>query len=130
MSNLIMPGRGVNMGDGWETKRNRTPGNRDWVIVSLAHRGLIEKILIDTCHFKGNYPDRCSIEGCDLPAQADPAAAGVTWQPILPESKLQADKEHEFVNEIINRGPFTAVRLNIFPDGGISRMRIFGKKSN
>jgi allantoicase len=57
MSNLIMPGRGINMGDGWETKRNRTPGNRDWVIIKLAHRGIIEKILVDTCHFKGNYPD-------------------------------------------------------------------------
>ena len=61
-----MPGRGINMGDGWETKRNRTPGNRDWVIVRLAHRGIIEKILIDTCHFKGNYPDSCLIEGCNI----------------------------------------------------------------
>jgi hypothetical protein len=57
MNNLIMPGRGVNMGDGWETKRNRTPNNRDWVIVRLAHKGIIQKALIDTCHFKGNYPD-------------------------------------------------------------------------
>ena len=66
MDNLIMPGRGVNMGDGWETKRNSTPGNRDWVIVRLAHKGIIEKILVDTCHFKGNYPDSCLIEGCDI----------------------------------------------------------------
>src|SRR5437867_1854450 len=51
MDNLILPGRGVNMGDGWETKRNRTPNNRDWVIVRLAHEGIIDEILIDTCHF-------------------------------------------------------------------------------
>lgn len=64
MDNLIMPGRGINMGDGWETKRNRTPNNRDWVIVRLANEGIIEKIIVDTCHFKGNYPDSCLIEGC------------------------------------------------------------------
>lgn len=130
MSNLLMPGRGVNMGDGWETKRNRTPGNRDWVIVKLSTRGIIENILIDTCHFKGNYPDRCSLEGCDLPLSSDFSAGDVQWQPVLPESRLQADTQHTFKDEIINRGPFTAVRLNIFPDGGISRMRIFGKKTN
>ena len=64
MNNLLMPGRGVNMGDGWETKRNRTPNNRDWVIVRLAHKGIIKKALIDTCHFKGNYPDTFTLEGC------------------------------------------------------------------
>ncbi len=71
MDNLIMPGRGVNMGDGWETKRNRTPNNRDWVIVRLAHEGYIDKILIDTCHFKGNYPDTCLIEGCNVSADQE-----------------------------------------------------------
>ena len=60
--NLIMPNRGVNMGDGWETKRNRKPGNVDWVVLKLGHRGLIDDVLVDTCHFKGNYPDRCSLE--------------------------------------------------------------------
>jgi allantoicase len=65
MNNLLMPGRGINMGDGWETKRNRTPNNRDWVILKLAHKGNIEKILVDTAHFKGNYPDSCLIEGCE-----------------------------------------------------------------
>ncbi|MEO7049111.1 MAG: hypothetical protein ABI091_27650, partial [Ferruginibacter sp.] len=65
MSNLTMPNRGANMGDGWETKRNRTPNNRDWVIIKLATAGIIENIIVDTCHFKGNYPDRCSIEGCN-----------------------------------------------------------------
>ncbi|MES2591197.1 MAG: allantoicase [Bacteroidota bacterium] len=127
MDNLIMPGRGINMGDGWETKRNRTPNNRDWVIVKLAHKGDIKKILVDTCHFKGNYPDTCSIEGVNVSDKTvDFNAADLKWIEILPKMKLQADHEHYFENEITNAGPFTHVRLNIFPDGGVSRLRLFG----
>lgn len=131
MDNLIMPGRGVNMGDGWETKRNRTPNNKDWVIVRLAHKGNVEKILIDTCHFKGNYPDSCLLEGCDIAYKEESKLDGdaVHWKTILPKSKLSADHEHLFENEVANKGPFTHVRLSIFPDGGISRMRLWGKVS-
>jgi allantoicase len=129
MSNLIMPGRGVNMGDGWETKRNRTPGNRDWVILALATPGFIDSIIVDTCHFKGNYPDRCSIEGVLVEGQHNLMSDKLNWQEILPESKLQADAEHCFKEQIKARGPFSHVRLNIFPDGGISRMRLIGRKS-
>lgn len=135
MDNLIMPERGANMGDGWETKRNRTPNNRDWVIVKLAHKGDIKKIIVDTCHFKGNYPDTCSIEGINseelfpLESKAGKinlASEDLKWTEILPKMKLQADYEHYFENEISNAGPFTHIRLNIFPDGGISRLRLFG----
>lgn len=127
MDNLIMPGRGVNMGDGWETKRNRTPNNKDWVIVRLAHIGSIKKALIDTCHFKGNYPDSCMIEGCTTSADTDFATTRIDWTPILPQQKLQADQEHLFEQEIVNTDKtFTHVRLIIFPDGGISRMRLWG----
>ena len=130
MDNLIMPGRGVNMGDGWETKRNRTPNNKDWVIVRLAHKGTIDKLLIDTCHFKGNYPDSCLVEGCILDiADEDKLKSGnVNWITVLPQTKLQADHEHYF-DQISSKGPFTHLRLTIFPVGGISRMRVFGKKS-
>lgn len=128
MSNLIMPNRGANMGDGWETKRNRTPNNRDWVIVKLAHKGTVEKIVVDTCHFKGNYPDSCSIEFCVSDNDAEVINNG-SWQTLLPQQKLSADNEHEFVNEINAHGGITHVRLNIFPDGGISRLRLFGKIS-
>lgn len=125
MNNLLMPDRGVNMGDGWETKRNRTLGNRDWVIVKLAHSGTIERIVVDTHHFKGNYPDSCSIEG-GLSDSDESVINGTTnWETILPQEKLQADKEHEFM---ANRDSvFSHVRLNIFPDGGVSRLRLFGK---
>lgn len=129
MDNLIMPGRGINMGDGWETKRNRTPGNRDWVIVRLANEGNIEKILIDTNHFKGNYPDSCLLEGCNiLPKDENKfQSSEIKWRTILLQTKLSADNEHYFENEIADKGPFTHVRLSIFPDGGISRMRIWGR---
>ena len=128
MDNLIMPGRGVNMGDGWETKRNRTPGNRDWVIVHLAHPGTIRKVIIDTCHFKGNYPDTCMLEGCAIPnmAPVDLTAPSIQWTTILSQMKLQADHIHEFTKEILSKNIFTHIRLTIFPDGGISRMRLFG----
>ena len=129
MDNLIMPGRGINMGDGWETKRNRTPGNRDWVIVRLAHKGVIEKILIDTCHFKGNYPDSCLIEGTTLSRDEENKLNPdkITWTTILPHAKLSADHEHLFEKEIVSKESFTHVRLSIFPDGGISRMRLWGR---
>ncbi len=129
MDNLIMPGRGINMGDGWETKRNRTPNNRDWVIVRLAYKGIIEKILVDTCHFKGNYPDSCLIEGCNisLTEENNLNTDKIKWTIILPQSKLQADYEHYFEKEIESKEIFTHVRLSIFPDGGISRVRLFGK---
>jgi allantoicase len=129
MDNLIMPGRGINMGDGWETKRNRTPNNRDWVIVRLAHKGIIEKILVDTAHFKGNYPDSCLIEGCTIPYKEEGNLDGksIEWTTILPQTKLSADHEHLFEDEIKNKGPFTHVRLSIFPDGGVSRMRLWGR---
>ena len=126
MGNLIIPGRGVNMGDGWETRRNRNPGNRDWVILQLAHPGTIGKVVVDTCHFKGNYPDSCSIEGCVAANDDDVTGEKISWQMILPAQKLSADKEHEFVNEISKHNAITHVRLNIYPDGGVSRLRLFG----
>ena len=130
MSNLLLPGRGVNMGDGWETKRNRTPNNRDWVIVKLAKPGIIERIIVDTCHFKGNYPDSCSIEACLSNSDDQVINGKVEWETILPQQKLHADAEHEFIKEIVNPSAWSHVRLNIFPDGGISRLRLFGKQKD
>ena len=127
MSNLIIPNPGANMGDGWETKRNRTSGNRDWVILKLARPGIIDRIVVDTCYFKGNYPDSCSVEGCLAGNDEDVIGDKVQWQTILPQQKLSADSEHEFVKEINCAATVSHVRLNIFPDGGISRLRLFGK---
>ena len=127
--NLLTPGRGVNMGDGWETRRRREPGN-DWVVIALAHPGVIQKIEVDTAHFKGNYPDRCSIQGAAL-AAADASLERLPqqseeWGELLPQVKLQADSEHQFEAQIADLGAITHVRLNIYPDGGVSRLRLFG----
>lgn len=123
--NINMPNRGANMGDGWETKRNRTPGNRDWLILRLARKGHLQKIVVDTAHFKGNYPDRCMLEGCVLPLE-NKGEVAAEWLPILPEMKLEADKEHVFAAEILPHPAITHVRLTIFPDGGVSRLRLYG----
>lgn len=128
MSNLLVPGRGVNMGDGWETKRNRTPNNRDWVIIQLAHSGIIERVIVDTCHFKGNYPDSCSIEGAYSTGSV--SDSDTKWSTILPKQKLSADSIHEFTTDIVKHAPITHVRLSMYPDGGISRLRLFGKIKN
>ncbi|NUM77004.1 allantoicase [candidate division KSB1 bacterium] len=127
MENLIMPGRAQNMGDGWETRRRRGPGH-DWIILKLGAPGKIQRIEIDTNHFKGNYPDMCSIDGCVSHAQAgdDLSRAEVDWMEILPKTKLQAHKQHFFEKELSTAGPFTHIRLNIFPDGGVSRLRVWG----
>jgi allantoicase len=121
--NLIMPNRGKNMGDGWETKRRRGPGY-DWVILKLGHPGIAKRIIIDTNHFKGNFPESFSFEGCYLKEQN---IESVQWKEIISKNKLSAHKEHIFL-EFTNKGPFTHVRLNIFPDGGVSRLRFYGRR--
>ena len=113
--NLVMPGRALNMSDGWETRRRRGPGH-DWVIVQLASEGLLQRIELDTNHFKGNYPDTASIEG---------SRDGSEWIEVLPRTKLQAHTRHFFRDELAHRGPFSQLRLNVFPDGGVSRMRVW-----
>jgi allantoicase len=127
-SNLLLPGRGVNMGDGWETRRRREPGN-DWCIIALARPGQIEAIEVDTCHFKGNFPDRCSI-------QASAAVGGTReslitqsmfWPTLLPEQKLQMDHQHHYRSEINAHAAISHIRFNIIPDGGVSRLRLHGR---
>jgi len=133
MHNLILPGRALNMGDGWETKRKRRPGH-DWAVLELGHSGSIHKIEVDTNHFKGNYPDSCSIEACHYPqrnldaAQLE-AVSHLKWVEILPQTKLKAHHRHFFQKELseqAKKGKFDYVRLNIFPDGGVSRLRVYG----
>ena len=128
---LLAPGRGRNMGDGWETRRRRGPGH-DWIIVALGHRGIVDRVVVDTAFFKGNYPDRCSIQAADLGAvgdDIDPATveASANWETLLGEHRLSADSIHEFhADKILLTDPVTHIRLNIFPDGGVSRLRLFG----
>ena len=127
MNNLVMPGRSENMGDGWETKRRRGPGY-DWIILKLGLPGAIRKIEVDTNHFKGNYPDSCSIEGCVAPGASTDELTGTStrWSEILPKTKLQAHIQHFFERELSSLNDCTHVRLNIYPDGGVSRLRVWG----
>ena len=126
--NLILPDRPTTMGGGWETRRRRGPGY-DWIIVQLGARARIEKISIETEHYKGNYPDRCSVEGCDAVAALleDLITGKTAWKEILPVSKLEADNARLVESELKAAPAATHVRLNIYPDGGVSRLRVFGK---
>ncbi len=125
--NLTMPGRAANMGDGWETKRRRGPGY-DWAIIRLGKPGVIQKIEVDTNHFKGNYPDQCSLEGCHAPHSTIEAlkSSSIQWKELLPKTKLHADTRHFFEKELSEIGLCSHVRLNIYPDGGVSRLRVWG----
>ena len=126
---LLTEGRGLNMGDGWETRRRREPGN-DWIIVKLGAAGTVEKIEVDTCHYKGNYPDRCSLQAALVASATDQSMVteAMFWPTLMDEQKLQMDHIHSFSGGVIHKlGPVNAVKLNIFPDGGVSRLRIFGR---
>jgi allantoicase len=129
--NLNRPGRGVNMGDGWETRRRREPGF-DWVIVKLGRPGTIREALVDTAHFKGNYPDRVSLNAAMMPDASDRGVAAISmhWPLLLPEQHLRADAEHRFKQELGNLGPVSHVRMNIHPDGGVSRLRLYGEPAS
>ena len=122
--NLIMPGSARNMSDGWESKRRRGPGH-DWCIVKLGTLGRITRVEVDTSHFKGNYPDSCSIDVGR--AGENGSLDSIEWSALLPNSKLQPHTRHTFVRELADRGEVTHARLNIFPDGGVSRLRLFGR---
>jgi allantoicase len=122
--NLLMPGRSKNMGDGWETRRRRGPGH-DWVIIKLGVPGVAQQLEIDTTHFKGNFPESCSMEG----ALIEPPGVSVeasSWQELLPRMQLGPNKRHIVRRQIHKIGGISHIRLNIFPDGGLSRLRIFG----
>jgi allantoicase len=127
LANMLLPGRGANMGDGWETRRRREPGF-DWAILRLGRAGVVERLEIDTAHFRGNYPDRVSVRGAR--AGALPPGAVVAdsqfWPTLLEPSALQADHVHVFA-ELRELGVVDHLRVEIHPDGGLSRVRAFGR---
>jgi allantoicase len=114
-NNLIAPGLARLMADGWETARRRDDGN-DWVVVRLAFPGTIGLAELDTTHFKGNAPGAAALQG---------STDGETWSPLLQRVRLQPDTRHRFVLPAASRVAF--VRLDIFPDGGMARMRLYGQ---
>lgn len=126
--NLINPGRGVNMGDGWETKRRRAPGF-DWCVLALGQAGLIEKIEIDTAHFKGNFPAQVSIQAVYVKDATDPQLIpqSMFWPFLLEAQDMQMDHVHNYINEVLAHEKISHIRVNMIPDGGISRIRLWGK---
>jgi allantoicase len=129
--NMLMPYAAANMGDGWETKRRRGPGH-DWSIIRLGVTGLIHQVHLDTAFFKGNYPDSASLEAALIDDDTGGISADVStraiadWKVVLPQTKLEADHLHTFASEVTPQTGASHIRLNIHPDGGVSRFRVFG----
>jgi allantoicase len=125
--NLLMPGRGKDMSDGWETRRRRGPGH-DWVILKLGLPGKIRRVEVDTAHFKGNFPESCSLEAAYVAQKEDKDASleSADWKEVLPRMLLRANRRH-FFRKLQEVGAVSHVRFNIYPDGGVSRLRIFGE---
>jgi len=127
--NIIMPGQGINMSDGWETQRRRGDGH-DWIIARLGHPGKISKVEVDTAHFKGNYPEACSIDALYVKRESNISVKELlakNWSKLLETCHLQADHLHNFAAEIGHHDKISHVRFNIYPDGGVSRLRLWGK---
>ncbi|XP_076129022.1 allantoicase [Alosa pseudoharengus] len=147
--NMIGLGRAPNMGDGWETARRldrpavlkmdgqgilQVPGS-EWAVLRLGHPGVIHSIEIDTNHFKGNFPDSCRLEVCRLTSDEEQQCVSSKWRReppggwrvLLPPQKLQAHHRHMYSGESMVRcGAVSHVRLVIAPDGGVSRLRLWG----
>jgi allantoicase len=122
--NLILPGRSTHMGDGWETRRRRGPGH-DWTIVRLAARGTVERVEIDTDHYKGNAPGSCAVDVCDAVGATPDELMAAHWSPLVAQTALQPHSRHAFAGPAMH--PVTHVRLSIYPDGGIARLRVYGQ---
>ncbi len=123
--NLILPGRSTHMGDGWETRRRRGAGH-DWTVVRLARRGIVERVELDTDHYKGNAPGAFTLECCDNDGDEPFEIAGQRWHAMIANTPLQPHTRHRFAREVA-RQACTHVRLNIYPDGGVARLRLFGR---
>ncbi|XP_044182141.1 allantoicase-like [Acropora millepora] len=142
--NLIAPGTAANMGDGWETAHRmdrpsileqgkdgclNLPGC-EWSVIQLGHPGTVQKIEIDTNHFKGNFPESCKVEGFLMRKKSQNDVntkdwSSCSWKTILPLTKLSPDKLHQFT-ELEGCGAISHVLLIIYPDGGVSRLRCWG----
>jgi len=126
--NILAPGKAKNMGDGWETRRNRGK-NFDWLILKCARAGKVNKIQIDTHHYKGNYPDMCSLQAVYLAGKISSKVIvrkSKKWKLLLNKVKLHANRRHNFRNKLMSTDKINYIKINIFPDGGISRFKVFG----
>jgi allantoicase len=125
-NNLLLPYPAQNMGGGWETRRRRTPG-ADWIIFRLGARGTPRMLELDTHFNKGNSPARCSLEALDAPVgtRITDLIASSAWRQVLAESAVEAHARNYFA-ELDVASPVTYLRLSVIPDGGMSRVRVWG----
>ena len=113
--------------DGWETRRRRQPGH-DWVVVRLGSSGRISSVDVDTTSFTGNSPSACTFEACGFegyPGPAELSDPSVQWCELIPRSPLLGD--HHNVFSVGDVRCFSHVRLSVFPDGGVARLRVLGE---
>ena len=130
--NLLLPGRGKDMGDGWETKRSRETGHEDWVVVRLGAMGVVKRIVVDTMHFRGNFPREVRVEGCDAGREEVVSGGDKRWVQVVGVQKCEKDKEHEFGDGMlanVEGNAFTHMKMTIIPDGGVKRFRVFGTRA-
>lgn len=128
--NLLLPGRGVDMGDGWETKRTRGQ-HVDWVIARLGATGEIASVTVDTAHFRGNFPKEVQIFA--IFSKSEPRSDDAGWVEILSPQRTGPDKEHEYgssVLQAVQGRAYNYVKMVIIPDGGVKRLRVFGKRAS
>jgi allantoicase len=129
LQNILKVEDALYMGDGWETRRRRKPGF-DWGIIELAKPAIIDNIVIDTNFFKGNFPDSFSICSAYVKESTDNSIAtqSIFWEELIPSQKLEMDNKHYYNKSfLLHNKPITHIRVNIFPDGGVSRLKLFGK---
>lgn len=146
-SNLLLPGRGKDMGDGWETRRSRGD-HVDWVIVKLGTTGFIDRLVVDTAHCKscnhltlhnsltgdivrGNFPQKVQILAATVSNSSPQHDDVAAWTEILTPQKTSADKEHEYSKGLLQAvdKPYSFVKMVIIPDGGVKRLRVFGRRA-
>lgn len=126
--NLILPGRGKDMGDGWETKRSRGKDHVDWAVIRLGAPALIQRLVVDTAFFRGNFPQKVKVDAIKWDDAGVPPSTAEAWQEIVEPSKTGPDQEHEYASKIQDK-PFTHVKLTMIPDGGVKRIRVFSKRA-
>jgi len=109
--------------DGWETRRHREP-EHDCAIIRLGLPGVVRGIVVDTAYFIGNYPPEISVEGCET-SRSDGPHDSTAWTPLVPRSAVDGDAQNAFRVDVDRR--VTHVRLCIYPDGGVARLRVHGE---
>lgn len=111
--------------DGWETRRRREPGH-DWAVVALGAPGVVRGVVVDTAWFRGNYPPHVSVEAVhldDYPSPRELLAA--EWTTVVPRADCQGDTKNYYA--VADERVWTHVRLSIYPDGGVARLRVHGE---